>query len=346
MRFGLGVGLVLGVLAYGGGAWSQPRPRGTSDVARQAQVQSLLRDAQSAVARGDHAGALANAERIERISAEPSVLMFIAEEHQALYHPEESRAYARRCIQAIETRGPVEREMAPIQQRCRELLGAADAALGVVRLVMPDQVPVGTRVFVGGTVVPQEQWERPRSIQTGQIEVEATAPGHLVWRQVVTVRGRETSEVRVQLERVPDGVVLPCPQPPDATTTPSPSRAGPITLLVSGGVLLGVGAALAVFVERPLVDDYNQCSTSAAMCSYMTPEAARTSNQRLQDMSEDISFVRRVEFSLMGFGLGTAVGGLFWLLGTPGRPTRRGPSGATVTVLPTGGAMFQIGGAL
>jgi hypothetical protein len=190
----------------------------------------------------------------------PSVLMFIAEEYQALYRPAESGAFATQCIQVID--GNPRLPMLPanrdaILQRCRELQSAAANGLGRIRVLLPNNAPTETRVFVGGVVVPREAMAAPREVAIGDVDVEVTAPGHAVVRRRVTVRPNEVLDVQVQLSDLGSCTPHACPQAPN--TVAAPSRTGPVVLMATGGALLLGSLAVWALGDRPTTQTYETC---------------------------------------------------------------------------------------
>jgi hypothetical protein len=313
--------------------------RRARDDERTRYQQELVQRAIAEQAAGQHERALELALQVEQFGINPSVLMFIAEEHQALYHPAESLAYAERCLRSTDATNFPMSDREAIRQRCRELQSAAAGAAGSVRVLAPSNCPTDARIFVQGTLLPREEWGNAHSVPAGDVEIEATAPGHQVWRERIVVPRGQSRDVHVQWVPVPV-----CTHGSCATTTTSMlesrSYVGPALLLGSGAGFLAAGVAVWGFVSAPRSDEYLQCiGGSVASCS----------DARARELSDDVGNARAVQYLLMGAGGGLLIGGAAWLLTTALRPTGRRSTQRAVTVQPqatTGGFMLQVGGVL
>jgi hypothetical protein len=315
MRFGQAIGGTAGLVLCANVVWAQQAGRHGHDDERTRYLRELVQQAQSAQAAGNHQGALDLALQVERFSVNPSILMFIAEEYQALYRPSESRDYAERCIQSVQTTRFALDDREAILQRCRELRSAGENGFGSVRVVLPEDAPTELRVFVAGRQVTREECREPRTAPVGEVEVEATAPGYLVWRQRVTVRSREASEARVQLVAVPTsaGAIPPPGTIGRGTTEVHLARSpGPWVLWGTGLVLAGVATGVGLGMLIPLKDVGDACermnpASSTSLCP--NPEA---NGESLDDLNGRAETLRSVTFALVGGAIMSTLIGVVW----------------------------------
>lgn len=249
--------------------------------------QRLLDEAETAYSRGDHTAALDAARRAAEIRATPSVLLMIAEEHNALGHPLDALGAVERCLRELRTHSHVAHR--------RRLLAAAmtlrnslRARVGTVTLTLPQPTPAGLRVRIqGGEVVPA-LWGLPYPVTPGTITVEASTDTTTFRREVVVSAGQE-AQLTVELTPIPttpttgtgtgdtaatntsplpgttpvsttQAVITPPPPPPPPP--PSGPGAGPWILVGAGVAAAGTGLALylaGVDLNSDLVNvtDYN-----------------------------------------------------------------------------------------
>ncbi|HZO16369.1 MAG TPA: tetratricopeptide repeat protein [Polyangiaceae bacterium] len=96
--------------------------------------------------------------------------------------------------------------------------------------------PVGLTVRDGETPIPRDE----RAIDPGEHRIRASAPGHRAWEQTLSVAESQHVVVRVPLLQRLDAP-HPQPQPTQPPKPTEPRSADPLPLLVSGGILGGLG---------------------------------------------------------------------------------------------------------
>ena len=105
--------------------------------------------------------------------------------------------------------------------------------------------PPGLTVQDGATPLPRDAWAQERAIDPGAHRIRADAPGRRSWEQTVTVAESQHVVVRVPLLRrldAPNPQPQPVePQPPTTPPPPEPPSKDPLPLLVSGGIIGGLG---------------------------------------------------------------------------------------------------------
>lgn len=189
----------------------------------------LIRQAEEAARRGDHALAVERARRAVELRATPSVQHFLAREHEAMAQPLEALAFASACERGAEA-DPTVRSRDALLRTCRAIAERATLRLGRVVVRVAPPLPDGLVVRVGGGELPPALLGVPYPVTPGVVRVEAEAPGREPARLEVSVEAGHVEEVDVTLP-------LPAPPPPrvEATPTPAPAPAPtPIPLVVRG----------------------------------------------------------------------------------------------------------------
>ena len=230
--------------------------------------QRLLEQAEQAYSRGDHATALDAARRAVEIRATPSVLLMVAQEHNALGHTLDALEAAERCIR--DTRAD---RHVPHRRRiladATELRDSLRRRVGTIALRLPQPAPAGLRLRIQGSEVVAALWGVPYPVMPGAITVEANADTGTFRREVSVAAGQE-AQVTVELTPSPTPPPI-TPTDPNTTTgassvsgaSPSPLTttspppppppppppaagpgAGPWVLVGSGGAAAGAGLAL------------------------------------------------------------------------------------------------------
>lgn len=290
----------------------------------------LLREAEEAARRGDHALAIERARRAAELRATPSVSHFLAREHEALDLPLEALSLAAACERGAEAdRGLHNRDA--LLRACRAIAARVTPRVGrlVVRITEP--TPRGLAVRVAGAALPDALLGVPYAVAPGVVRVEVEAPGYEPARREVTVEAGRIEELSVTLA--------------PRTPPPSPSRVEPARRVWGAPARpdrapwIGVGVGLSALTAGAFVAAgvfYGLASEAraardvacASPCAVTSPGYAFAAEreQRYRD------HLVATNVSLLA-GAATAAGtALWWLLARPAPPR----AVVTVTALPDG----------
>lgn len=349
---------LLGALAYATPAEAQD---GRDELART----RLLSQAEAAFQAGDHTTALDLARRAGEIRMTPSVLLMLAEEHNALGHTLDALAAAERCLLSLEADHHVaqRRQMRRSAERLRDSLRTR---VGYVSVQVPTPPPAGLQVRVqGGELVPA-LWSVPYPALPGIVTVEANA-GAMTFRREMTLAAGRTETVVIALTTPPvvatppivppvvdppQPVVEPAPAPvlrtsapvteaPPTHEAPAPRGPGAAPWIVAGTGVAVLGAGLVFFLMRNgAIDERDAACAPDTECS----DNAFTTAQGHHDRAVTYNTVSNVA---LGVGAAAVVGGAVWYF--VARPGRSAPSRTALRwyVTPTAdGASLGLGGTL
>lgn len=303
----------------------------------------LIREAEEAARRGDHALAIERARRAAELRATPSVSHFLAREHEALDLPLETLSLAAACERGAEAdRGLHNRDA--LLRACRAIVARATARVGRVVVRFNEPVPSGLAVRVAGTALPEALLGVPFAVAPGVVRVEAEAPGYEPAHRDVTIEAGRVEELPLTL--TPRAPPLPPPPPPPIRVEPAPriSRepappnrtpwiavgAGLSALAVGGFVTAGVlyGIASEARAARDLA--------CAAPCAVTSPGYAAATEQERRYRDHLVA----TNWSLVVGASLTAASALWWVLARPARPrvdvsAAALPGGARVAIATT-----------
>ena len=242
------------------------RPAGADEAADR---RALLMDAQAARKSGDHASALALAQRAAEIRTSSSLLRFIAEENLALDDPVSAFQTANECIHFAERERPSPNREA-VLEGCRFLVKTMRGRVGLVRVIVEGG---GTDARVTINAVERDP-SRSWAVAPGTVAIEASAPGHETARDRRDVEpGGElevTLALRPEVEAPPDpaSTVPPSQSRARAPDRPTLDRAGSVadgapsrllgTTLAIGGGVLALGAGVTYLVSNGRFNDLRE----------------------------------------------------------------------------------------
>lgn len=264
----------------------------------------LIRQAQEARVRGDHAAAVDFATRAGQLSMNLALRRFLAEEQLAAGQLGPALESAQRCL------SDGDRDASPAREQhlaaCRALQTSLGLRVGRVRV---DATPIdGMVVRVADEEVGPSEWGTPRVVTPGAVLVTATAPGRRPFHSVVDVAAGVTVAVRVSFdgsaERTPPARTV--ARTPTAADVRGPLNPGPLVLLGIGGAGLVATGIFYALRGSALNAQEAQCDDSGC------PEAARADHDRAVTYNTLTNVAAVV-------GGAFAVGGLVWYLVVPRR---------------------------
>jgi hypothetical protein len=272
-----------------------------------ASRRALLEQAERAYAHGDHAAALRLAQRAGETRMTPSVLLLIAQEHNALGHTLDALAAAESCLRVAEADPsvPQRREILSLAGRLRDALRAR---VSYVTVRVAPEAPEGLRVFVQGAELAAGQWGVAQAALPGATTVVASAPtGSFESRVMLDAGGASTVDVVLTPRRAPE--VTPEPQ---ATRGPASNwllerggGAAPWIVLGTGGALLATSVVF--FVLRSGARDDRDALCRVSVCSADDLRAQADYDQS----ARNYSIVANVT---LGAGIVAAAAGTAWIL--------------------------------
>jgi hypothetical protein len=154
----------------------------------------LIEDAQKARKSGNHTVALNLAGEAARIWLTPSLRLFIAEEQSASYQLATALVNAEACLADAGKDGTLQNRE-KLLQACNSLIAALKKSAAQVIVEMPNPLPAGARVIVGGHQVPHTLFGKPYLLPPRNVVIQATAPGRVPFEQQLTLKAGQ--EVRV-----------------------------------------------------------------------------------------------------------------------------------------------------
>jgi hypothetical protein len=166
----------------------------------------------------------------------------------------------------------------------------------------------GLKVRRNGAAVSEPSLGTAVAVDPGEIRVEATAEGYLPWSTTVTVAAGDSKVIEVPAldDSVADSVAPPAP---DATEQPDASP-GADPLIVSGGVVIGVGAVALVVggvLGGTVLADADRAETDATLCPAKT---CTTEGRAVITGAEDKALAANL---LLGLGAAVTVTGVVLL---------------------------------
>jgi hypothetical protein len=200
--------------------------------ARRAQ---LIDQAFEANTRGNHSEAIRLGDEAATIQASPSLLMFLAEQHEILSRAPEGEAHmvealsrASACVRGATEQTALNNRVL-LLQRCGAIVDQMTPRVARVRIAVPRPAPSGMRLRVNGADVPESAWANPVVVLAGAVTIEAAAP----------TRGEFHRSLTVPAGRVEDLAVT---FPIDAVAPAGAARSS--VLRIVGLTLVGVGAVV------------------------------------------------------------------------------------------------------
>jgi tetratricopeptide (TPR) repeat protein len=210
----------------------------------------------------DFNGALTEFRAANQLVGSPNTRLYIARCLRELGQLGEAYIEFQRAAAEAADRSQSEPRYAATRDAARQDMEALRPRIGQLTLRAP-HAPEGLEVRVGGVLVPTAMLDVPTPTTPGVLEITATAPGRIAYRQQVTVRAGATTEQAIEL-RVDPNYVPPSNRnasrgdsngagPDSERAPPAQPRLVPVT--EGGGVRIGglvVGAlglgALGAFV--------------------------------------------------------------------------------------------------
>jgi hypothetical protein len=232
---------------------------------------------------------------------------------------------------------------------------------------MPDPIPPETEVLIGGQTLPESLYGLPYLCRSGEIHLEAKAPGRVPFQRDLVVGPQQEATVTVlllpQLEvpdskavseptavlepavvpdtkPVSDGRLVSAPVIQEKSEGRSTAQIGPYVVLGTGAVSLGVSAVFLMVRNNAMNTLKRQCFQDPANLTVCpdTPEA-----HSLQKKASTYNALSKVA---VGVGSAALVGGAIWLFSGRARNSGSRPR-AELQITPIqGGAMLGIAGSL
>ena len=207
--------------------------------AQMATRRMLMEQAQASSQQGDHAHALDLARRGAEIHMTPSLRMFIAQQEAAVGQLAAALGDADQCRDEAERDQTTQNRSAVIAQ-CRDLESSLHAQVGQLTVIMPDPLPGGLHVTVGGDALAPAFYGMASVVNPGDVVVDATADGSPSFHQVVHVEHGGTASIHVTFASE-NTQSASSPSPAPATT----SSDNPPTTATSSGSSRSQSAAAA-----------------------------------------------------------------------------------------------------
>ncbi|MBW2524335.1 MAG: hypothetical protein JRI23_09180 [Deltaproteobacteria bacterium] len=195
-----------------------------------ALAEALFRDAKKAIDGGDVVGACPKFEESQRLDPRPGTLLYVATCHEeqgklAAAWAEYTEAAAQLAAQGDDRAEIAEQRAGQLEPRVPRVVILASEA-GVV-------------VTLDGRTIGRGALGTPLPLDAGQHAIRATAPGKQPYEvTVLLAAGHAKAPLRVEIPELASAAQTPRtePEPDEPNTGASP-------LLVTGGVLTGIGAA-------------------------------------------------------------------------------------------------------
>jgi hypothetical protein len=328
--------------------------------------QALLEQAEKARDAEDHPRALSLAIRAGDIRMSPSLRRFIAEEQYAVGQLADATRSAEGCVQEA-TAAKALNNRRPILRACKSLIEELQRSAARIIVLMPDPIPPETEVLIGGQTLPESLYGSPYLCRSGEIHLEAKAPGRVPFQRDLVVGPQQEATVNVlllpQLEvPEPKAVSVPTVVPDTKPVSdgrvvsaapvsaapviqagpekPSTAQIGPYVVLGTGAVSLGASVVFLIVRNNAIHTLKSQCVQGPANLTTCpdTPEA-----HSLQKKASTYNALTNVA---VGVGGAALVGGAIWLFSDRAHNSGARPR-AEVQITPIhGGAMLGIAGAL
>jgi hypothetical protein len=314
----------------------------------ESERQALLDEANAASEAEDHPRALSLAMRAGEIRMTPSLRRFIAEEQYAVGQLSDSMKSAELCLSEA-AGAKVLNNRAKILRACKDLIAELQKSAARLVISMPDPVPPQTEVVVSGQVIPESVYGLPYLFSSGEIRVEAKAPGHVPFQRDLVVGPGQ--EVTVKVSLPPEPAVAPGlpPESQEAKVVSEPtivsaeppkrtSNVGPYVVIGTGAASLGASAVFLVLRNKTVNDLKAQCTGPNHTVCPDTP-----AGHELQSKASTYNALTNVAIGVGGAAL---VAGTIWLLFQKTHNSGAAPR-AELKVAPTeGGATLAVEGAL
>ncbi len=205
----------------------------TATPARRAQ---LIDQAFEANTRGNHSEAIRLGDEAAAIQASPSLLMFLAEQHEILSRAPEGEAHmvealsrASACVRGATEQTALNNRVL-LLQRCGAIVDQMTPRVARVRIAVPRPAPSGMRLRVNGADVPESAWANPVVVLPGAVTIEAAAPARGEFHRSLTVPAGRVEDLAVTF-------------PIDAAAAPAGAARSSVPRIV-GLTLVGVGAVV------------------------------------------------------------------------------------------------------
>jgi len=339
--------------------------------------QALLEQAEKAREVDDHPRALSLAIRAGDMRMTPSLRRFIAEEQYAIGQLADAMRNAEGCVEEATAAKALNNRRA-ILRACKSLIGELQRSAARVIVLMPDPIPPETEVLIGGQTLPQSLYGLPYLCRSGEIHLEARAPGRVPFQRDLVVGPQQEATVTVSLlpqPEIPDSKAVSEPAPvSEPTVVPEPTvapdtkpaadgkvvsappvsaapvvqaepekrstRIGPYVVLGTGAASLGAAAVFLIVRNNAMNTLKGQCLRDSANVT-VCPDTPETHS--LQKRASTYNTLTNVA---VGVGGAALVGGAIWLFFDRTSDSGARPR-AELQLTPTrGGAMLGIAGAL
>ncbi|MBW2456092.1 MAG: hypothetical protein JRI68_16355 [Deltaproteobacteria bacterium] len=219
--------------------------------------------------------------------------------HQHFGRPASAWAELRRAATYFRAAGEPGREQYALDK-------AAELEPSLSKLTIEASAIPGLEVTRNGRRVALETLGSAVPVDPGELRIEAAAPGHEPWGKTI-VMGAEADAQTVVIPPLTEGAA-----PPEKDTPGATPDGGPDGLVVAGGVLVGVGAAVAIVggvIGGTVLSDVSAAESDETLCG-SDKECTAAGLEHL-DAAESKAVAANV---LIGVGTGVTVGGAVLLV--------------------------------
>jgi hypothetical protein len=251
---------------------AQPEAAGVEQPSRKIAAEMLFRDGVRLMDEGDYVAACPKLEASEELDTAVGTLLYLADCYEQSGRLASAWAGFSEAQSLSRAQNMVERERV-----AAERVAALEPRLSHVTLVVPGPRPAGFSVRLGSAVVPEQSWGTALPIDPGEIELEAVAPGHEVFRtrlQIPSEPGARISAVVPELQPLPQLLSF---EPVTAPPRPAPRiervdagktwRAVGLTFVGVGAVGLVGGGVATVLAVRSNEESLSRCHSDGRLCT-------------------------------------------------------------------------------
>jgi serine/threonine-protein kinase len=303
-------------------AWAQSE-------ADRAAAQTLFEEGQKLIEGGDTAAACEKFQASQELDPATGTQLNLA----ACYEKLGKTASAWINFTEIADTGSVDKRR---RKFARERAEALEPKLIRLAIEVPDPAPDMT-LMRGEVKVPKATWGTAIPVDPGTYDLVAKAPGYLPWRETIEVAGEgETMDVTVpalvidESAAQDDETVTPEPKPrPDEAEGGSGQTIAGITLLVVGGVGIGVGGVLAGLAHSKASESNDFCGAAVGGAN------GDECTQEGVDLRSSAQGMQIGYFVSFGVGGAAAIAGLITLLTAPSSSDDGADDVGGITIRPT-----------
>jgi len=268
VRNSIGRGLAVAALLMPVSLFAQPSSAEASDAPsgadRKANAEALFEEAVSLADSGQLEAACAKFEASESLDAAVGTLLHLADCYERIGRLASAWARFR------EARSLAGAQSMPDRERiARMRADALEPKLARVTIVAPARAPPGFSIRIGDTPVPRASWGSALPFDPGQLMLEASAPGHVTFRQRLNVPATDAARVTVKVPalRAARSAAASKGSRPAVSDPGQAARTIGITAAVVGGLGLAGSGVLTVLATRRNDESLKNCPESPRLCS-------------------------------------------------------------------------------